>query len=212
MLEHHIKLSIISNNQINQMQYTRINTKDIPDVLNKKDQHCTGHVYLMNSDYDILLGHNKKYKNVCSFGGFASPGESLADTVLREFQEETLGTVMNSEALSELILTKSIMITRTSPKGRHYTLFCNSNAFDFDLDLINATFALKLTDPNLTADQLENDYVTIVNLKSVSAVIEQNKLDTTDINGFVVHLREINIPAYKWLISALANDELKNFY
>jgi hypothetical protein len=179
--------------------------------------HCTGHVYLFtiyNEMIHVILGHNKKHNNCASFGGFANPNETLRETICREFSEETLDCVMST---SDLItcLSNCMIITRTSSKGKHFTIFCNSGKI-FDFSKISSDFVNALQNPNLTQDQQENDYLTMVplvniinafNLNDVS-VISGGFQTATDFSNFIVKdyknndvkIRDINVPAYKWII------------
>lgn len=194
-----------------QITYTEINDPiEIATTLNTTG-HSTGHVYLIykNKDesYNIILGHNEKYDNLASFGGFSEEGETLLQTICREFDEEALGCIFSEETLISLLQNHSVMITRKSVKGQHYTVFCNATGLEFDESKINGDFLIRRQNPELTVCQKENDYIVVVSL----AEIEQNlMIDNKDVvmdsNGKVQRIRDINIPAYKWFFDYLKRD------
>jgi hypothetical protein len=74
------------------------------------------HIFLGNEDEKrndaglVILGHNEKYDNVCSFVG-SNAGETLISTIMRKFSEESLDTIMPIEHLEHLLLHKSVIIT-----------------------------------------------------------------------------------------------------
>ena len=199
------------------MIYTKIYRNNVSDILLKTRDHCTGHVYLLNINRNLILGHNEKHDNVCSFGGFRNSGETLMETITREFREETLDCVLPYDVLEKMLLEKSVIITRTSIKGQHYTVFCNADDHDFDLEKINHKFKNALTDPDLTPDQMENDQIVMVNLDVVADAIRQNESSTKiivvpDITNSDCKIRDINVPAYKWFIESLTNNNLDDIF
>lgn len=203
--------------QILKIAYTKIDKCNIADVLLNTHDHCTGHVYLIDSSKNILLGHNEKHDNVCSFGGFSNPGETLMETIIREFSEETLDCVLTSDSLKSYILSSSVVITRRSIKGQHYTVFCEVENRNFDLLKINNELKKARTNPSLTPDQLENDRIVMVNLSTIANAInfEDNKLKNItifDSTNEKVNIRDINIPAYKWFIQSLNDNNLDGIF
>lgn len=187
------------------IQYTVVDNA----VLDTTDHH-TGHAYLFtayNGTAHVILGHNKKHNNCASFGGFANPNETLQETICREFSEETLDCVM---PISDLIncLSNGIIITRTSSRGKHFTIFCNPEK-TFDFSKINNDFQDASQNPNLTPDQKENDYLTMVPVTAIATMLSQYEvLGSTDFSNFIVKdhmntdvkIRDINVSAYKWII------------
>ena len=180
--------------------------------------HCTGHVYLLDINSYMILGHNLNHDNVCSFGGFSNPEETLMETIIREFREETLDCVLPHNVLEKLLLEKSVIITRRSVKGQHYTVFCNAKDHYFDPEKINREFKNALTDAFLTIDQKENDRIVMVKLDVIADVIQTNENTSTkiivvpDITNSDCNIRDINVPAYQWFIRSLANNNLDDIF
>jgi inhibitor of KinA sporulation pathway (predicted exonuclease) len=190
--------------------YTEITGADISETLLNTTTHCTGHVYQIFKVQDkpfVLLGHNEKHNNIASFGGFKEKDvpETLLGTIIREHREETLGCVLSDEELSKLLLTESKLITRSSVKGQHYTTFIEVSS-DINLDEANRKFKERLNNPELTEDERENDYLVLVSLDTIRDAVVTNPVTgpivlVKDINGVQNEIRDINVPAYKWLLS-----------
>lgn len=198
------------------MSYTKIDKSEISNVLTKTNDHHTGHVYLLDSNRNLILGHNKKYDNVCSFGGFSEVGETLLDTIIREFKEESLECVFPAGDLKKLLLEDSIIITRNRDGKQFYTAFCNVKNYKFNLEEINKNFTQALTNPDLKAGQKENDRIVIVNLDTIANAIKLNpgakQIVVPDITNNNCNIRDINIPAYQWFIQSLADNNLDNMF
>ena len=182
------------------MAYTIVD----PSVLNTKS-HITGHVYLITNDC-VILGHNEKHNNVASFGGFNEEGETLLETLQREFQEESLYCLFDNNTL-EKYLRNAKVITRLSPKGRHYTFFAWINDITFDIKEININFKKALANPNLTDSQKENNYLVMVKLTDIQKVITNGSTDDIIVKNHFgddeLRIRNINIPAYNFFFANL---------
>lgn len=199
---------------MSEITYTEINDPtEIAKILNSTG-HCTGHVYLIfkdenkhDSTHNIILGHNEKHDNLASFGGFSEEGETLLQTICREFAEEALGCIFTEETLIDLVHNYSVMITRKSVKGQHYTVFCNVSGLEFNESVINDHFLLERQNPYLTECQKENDYLVVVPLVEIEQklMIDNSNL-VTDSNGKLQKIRDINVPAYKWFFDYIKRD------
>lgn len=173
-----------------------------PAALNLTN-HITGHVYLFvkigEKDF-VILGHNEDHDNVASFGGFierGEPKETVRQTILREFQEETLGVLMNSEVLSSF-LQQGRIITRQSPKGHHFTVFCQIG--NFNIDGMNNRFVTIRQNQKLTEAERENDYLVALEVEKIKEAIERAPNDKeVYVDG--IHLRDINVAVFKWFFS-----------
>lgn len=177
------------------IQYTEVNQ----DALNI-NHHVTGHVYLfanIDGKVCVLLGHNKDHDNVASFGGFSDGNETVRETILREFQEETLGALMSLELLSSF-LDKGRIITRQSQKGHHFTVFCQIGPFK--MDGVNEKFKIALQNPDLKEDERENDYLVALGLEKIQEAVKNSPNEKeVYVDGF--HIRDINVPVYRWIFS-----------
>lgn len=68
-------------------------------------------------EFHLLMGYNKEYDNVCSFGGGAEPGETPLDTAIRETEEETNGKICSDATLKEALQHPSTRILVKNPPG-----------------------------------------------------------------------------------------------
>jgi len=185
------------------INYDRISKSAIPELFTNTFDHCTGHVYLLfkkNGEYYVIVGHNKDHDNIASFGGFVAPGESLKTTILREYEEETLNCLFPTKQIERMLLDCNMIITRKSAKGQHYTAFCDIGSTNVDIEEIEQKFAVALTDPNLTADQKENDKLVVIALRDIMEKIDEVSPIVKDSNGIDRKIRDINMPAYRYLI------------
>lgn len=177
------------------------------ELLTTTRNHITGHVYLIFRDdqgnYQVILGHNEKHDNVASFGGFSEEGENLLQTICREYSEETLDCILSLDDLISALATKSVVITRKSPKGHHFTVFCNVTGLSFNLKTIQSNFKEKLNQPDIKSCQQENDNIVVVNLKDIENAIRENNYVVKDFDFHNQKIRDINVPAYKWFVNAL---------
>jgi len=179
------------------------------DVLSTTN-HRTGHVHLYITREGrryAILGHNREHDNLAVLGGFSNAGETLLETIQREFMEESLGCIFDTGTIKGY-LESGTVYTRTSSMGQHYTVVCDIGECLIDIDEVNAKFRHALKDPNLTADQRENDFLVMVPLDEIGSAIEGNdsdvlvqvNLDGKDMN---LRIRNINIPGYKFVLSNL---------
>lgn len=183
------------------IQYTKVDTS----ILNTKD-HCTGHVYLMskyNNCYYVVMGHNKLRNYCTSFGGFKnSSSETLMDTICREFSEETLNCLINNHDLKKY-LSKSTIITRKSPKGQHYISFSIIPNAIFDIKKIDTNFKQLLKNPNLTTDEQENDYLTLIPLVNIqNALMKKININDFIVKDYLNHdvkIRDISVTVFEWI-------------
>lgn len=215
------------------IKYTTIkDPEDIETALMTIDKHFTGHVYMLqkrciqeNEDddeeeenkWEVILGHNANHDNIASFGGFSNPGESLFNTINREFEEETLGVICDSNQLLTLLRQHSVMITRTSRKGQHYTLFCDATSLSIDNKKIESDFeeTRRTNKDTLTKDQLENDKICIVSLGDIkytimSSLANEKDAIVIDQNKKPQLIRDINLAAYKWLFDDYLTTQKEN--
>lgn len=200
--------------------YARITADSIKKVFETTVDHCSGHVYpliTMEGQLCVILGHNAKYGNVASFGGFSEQHEnksankeSLLETILREYAEESLGCITTKDEMREKLFNSCALITRRSPKGQHYTAFCNVDDLGFDYQKANDKFKQIRSDPNsnLTEGEKENDYIVCVPLDGIKKndikcdEAPHENVVTKDYTGQEVTIRGINMPAYRWLFSS----------
>jgi len=189
---------------MNQIAYTVVS--NIEDTLQIKT-HATGHVYMIYKGV-VLLGYTDKHYNIFSIGGFVNENnnETLFDTIVRECQEETLDCIIQKDDLLNVLINNSVGITRKSPKGQHYTFFCDVSSLDLDLKAMQREFLIRRSNPNLTKDQQETDRLVGVELKMIKTSIEQSTRLVTDVDGTEYTIRDINEPAYKWLFSVINED------
>lgn len=181
------------------MAYTLVDVS----VLNTTS-HITGHVYLITNGY-VILGHNRHHNHIDSFGGYSEEGETLLETVKREFQEESLECIFNNETL-EKYLWKSQIIMRKSDKGEHYSIFAKIDDISFDINSINISFKQAFTNPNLTEFQKEHDYIVMVLLSDIHSGIIDNHTDVFVKDPFgdeYFKIRPINIVSYIFLFANL---------
>lgn len=196
--------------------YTKIATEATKDILCLTQNHCSGHIRLFFKQDDkhliTILGHNEKYDNVTSFGGFADPNETLLDTLLREYMEESLGAVTTEQMMKDLLLKECTIIHRKSNKGDHYTVFCIIDNISFDIKTIRTKFKHERSKPNLNSGQKENDDIVFVGLDTITNAFGENLsadviVENTERNK--VTIRGINMPAYKWFADALEKSKDK---
>jgi len=192
---------------MNQIAYTVVS--NIEETLQIKT-HATGHVYMIHKGV-VFLGYTDKHHNIFSIGGFVNENndETLFDTIVRECQEETLNCVIQKGDLLTLLINNSVGITRKSPKGHHYTFFCDVSSLNLDLKAMQREFLIRRSNPNLTKDQQETDRLVGVELKTIKTSIEQGTRLVTDVDGTEYTIRDINEPAYKWLFSVIHEDFVK---
>ena len=204
------KSSLLTMAQIN---YTRITYQNIKNVLRTTFDHCSGHVYPLvkrDTKFFVVLGHNSKFKNVASFGGFSEQyegsdtKESLLETITREYKEESLGCITDKKTMKQKLLETNALVTRQSQKGHHYTAFCFLENFDFNDACSKFNQIRKDPNSNLMIGQLENDYLVLVPLENIKKDVVDNppNLTTSDHLGNQVTVRDINVPVYKWLFSS----------
>jgi hypothetical protein len=198
---------------MNNISYTTIETEHIPAILINTYDHCTGHVYLIfkndQNKYEIILGHNEIHDNLASFGGFKNSGESLLQTICREYAEESLECIFPEDDLVNHLMHNSVMITRKSDKGQHYTIFCNVTGLKLDRKSIQVQFKNKRTNPDLTKDQKENDNIVFVSLDNIQQSVDGSVIDC---DGNIQKIRNINMPAYNWFLIALKNGSINTIF
>lgn len=192
------------------MAYTKINKKLIPEMLEQRGHHFTCHIYLINSNGDILLDYDKRQNDVSSYGGFSFLEENVVDTIMRELKKKAIGCIINLSNIVELLCEKSIMITKNIGRKRHYVFFCNIDDLKLDIGNINNYFVIK-SDESSQASQasqakklnlyFENHNIVSVNLADIKKSIESNSLAVVDYNNNFVYLKEINYFAYKWFLN-----------
>ena len=203
---------------MSKITYTKIFKELVQQTLENICNHCSGHIrlfFLMDGEYYTILGHNEKYDNVTSFGGFSDPSETLIQTLIREYMEESLGSVTTAEEMEQLLLQKCVVIHRESAKGHHYTIFCNFADRKFDIGTIRKNFKQKRNQPDLSPGQKENDDIVIVSLKAIKNAISTDETADVYVNDTdcrTVKIRGINLPAYKWFIDTLKNNDLDGMF
>jgi len=162
--------------------------------------HSTGHVYIITKNRNVILGHDKKYDHIGSFGGFGDPDETLLQTILREWDEESHGSIMDKETLVKYLKTGKI-IMHSSPKGQHYTFFCKIDDLEFDIKDINTKFADSISKPDLKEDQLEHDYIVMVSLDDIKEALAKGDDKIKNSFGKVEKIRNINISCYNFFFA-----------
>lgn len=182
------------------MQYTRIPSNDVKKVLLETIDHVTADVYLLDGNSNFILAHNKKYDNVCSFCGFKNGAESLIDTIIRGYRDESLDCVYDYVELKTFMLTNSVVITGTSASGKHFTVFCKIN-YEFDQKQINTMFTEALENPWLLECQEENDKIVKIKMETILEAINNQTLIVTDEDNIEYKIRDINVPAISWYLS-----------
>jgi len=204
-MNHGIHITI----RMSDISYTIVPTQSLFTV---KD-HCSIHVRLFWIDKDgklvTALGHNEKYDNGTSFGGFGESGETLLETLLREYMEESLGSLTTDQKLKEYLLDDCTIVRRTSIKGDHYTVFCTIKDTMFDIDVTRSIFKQERAKPDLNEGQKENDDIVFVSLDEISNAFGENL--SADVNvktteGQTIKIRGINMPAYKWFVDTLKKE------
>ena len=99
------------------------------------------------------------------------------------------------------------MITRKSVKGQHYTVFCNATGMEFDKLKTQAKFIVQRQQPNLTTCQKENDHIVVISLQNIKQAIITNTNSVMDLDRQIQRVRDVNIPAYRWLFDYLKRDD-----
>jgi len=189
------------------ISYTKIPEEFVKETLLNTYDHHTGHIRLFFTKNDKLItisGQNAKYKNIAAFGGFSEPGENLMQTLIREYMEESLGAVTSAEVMEQKLLEHCIIIKRITDNKTYYTVFCNFENSNFDLEIIRQKFKEERNKDNLTPGQLENDDIVFVDFdeiekgfnpdNEVADVFVKNSLGETG------KIRGITMPAYVWFI------------
>jgi len=182
----------------------------VPNIVFNTKKHCSGHVFLCFTINDIkyvVLGHNDKNNYVASFGGFSDPGETLFETILREFAEESLECIFDKDTLKKY-LKKGIIIVHESPRGYHYSVFCDIHDIVPNIETINIAFRKKLKNPNLLKCQKENNFIVMLSLAEIKKCIDDSDDDNNVIiktnlfeTDIYLKIRSINVPSFKFMFS-----------
>lgn len=173
------------------MEYIIVNNNIIDTTT-----HITGHVFIITKHNEVILGHNKYFDYIASFGGYKDHNETLLDTILREWNEETHECIINSEQLVKYI-NKSKIIMNHTEKGDHYTCFCKIDDMEFDINIINKYFTQAISQPILKEDQLENDYMVMISLDDIMMSLSKGDDKVKNHFGKYEKIRKTNISYYK---------------
>ncbi|QKF93481.1 NUDIX domain-containing protein [Fadolivirus algeromassiliense] len=164
--------------------------------------HITGHVFIITKNKNIILGHNKIFDYIASFGGYKDDNETLLETILREWTEETHESIMDKKTLFTYLKNAKCIMNQTE-KGVHYTFFCEIDDIEFDMDMINNKLNKALCIPNLKEDQLENDYITLVSLDDIKFALLKGDYKIKNHLGKYETIRNSNILYYKIYLSLI---------
>ena len=186
------------------MNYIQIPNNEISKVLTNTFDHYSGHVIICceyQEELHIILGHNKEYNNVATFGGLSDNNENLLSTIIREYSEESLDCVLSKdEIINKLLLTPIALIKRTSSKGTHYHIFITVCG---NFNKMREQFKQKLINENLTKDQLENDNLVLVPFANIVKI--NNDTNIKDFENNNVILRLVILDAFIWFENYLNN-------
>lgn len=140
--------------------------------------HASAHIVVVNNLAQkkyIIFGQNKKYKNLAHFGGLPNNSETVIETAVREFQEESLNSIMDSDTLYSKL--QNPLVTRVSFAQSvrdesyldHYCFFLETS---FDFNVAADKFLINREDPELTIDQQENKNLVSVPLSNIEQSIQ----------------------------------------
>lgn len=122
--------------------------------------HSSSHIFAIDEKKNFIFGQNKKYKNLAHFGGFPNPDETVMETAIREFQEESLNSIIDTQKLHNLLqdphFTKVSFAQsiKNNVYSNHYCFFLRSH--DFDFNSAESQFSINRENPHLSIDQQEN--------------------------------------------------------
>jgi hypothetical protein len=112
--------------------------------LSDMEAYRSAHIHLLSNHGTLLCyGHNAAHDNLAAFGGGRDPDEhNPKTTAVREFGEESLGVLMDHEAIEALLLdaTPRVHVGRSDGGAKHYHYFV-STPMCFDQAAIDAQFA-----------------------------------------------------------------------
>lgn len=192
---------------------------DLEEIASIKD-HASSHIFVMDGK-NFIFGRNRKYQNLAHFGGLPDINETVVDTAIREFQEESLNTIVQTERLQELIKDPScskVSFAQSFRNGKYSDHYCFFLSSHFDFDGSKSLFESLCLNPDLTVDQKENDKLIIVPYShiegAISHLIQQEivtfncaqNIYVQDKDGNSYLLRNYTIfPLICWFKSKLSN-------
>ena len=168
------------------------------DIFSKDDVDffsTSVYVFSRTKGYNnIIFGKNAKYGNITSFGGYREEGETLLETTVREFMEETLGVLCSEDKIREHLLNYSYVLKKITPKGICYNSFV---FIDVNFRECVEKFETKLKEEwdTLPKEMKENSTLVAVDiglpLHKARAATDINNIIIPDINGREHKLRSI---------------------
>lgn len=141
--------------------------------------HASAHIVIINNDdnnieKNIIFGQNKKYKNLAHFGGLPNPSETVIETAVREFQEESLNSIMDSETLRSKLenpIASKISFAQSVRRDLYVDHYCFFLETKFDFDGAADQFIVNRQNLELTIDQQENEKLISVPLSNLKQSI-----------------------------------------
>ncbi|CAH6419634.1 Hypothetical protein HVR_LOCUS706 [uncultured virus] len=187
--------------------------------------HNTAHVIVLADVFEqrcIIYGHNVNHNNLATFGGFADAGETLEQTLCREFHEETLDAICNGVTLKAMLKDPNCttIVYRQVP-GRGGVI---SYRFSFYVDLssyrnFHGETPLNFEDCEhsflgtlnqkgefLKEEEKENDHLVAVPLSEIRNKIyslPEDAVRVVDIKRKEYLLRGVTIPTLKFYLESL---------
>lgn len=162
--------------------------------MNKSD-HYSAHVALWNSDMGLICGITSDTHEISTFGGLAENNETVLQTIVREFQEETLGILFTNEQLIS-ILHDSQHFVRKSDLGNHYNFYVVLDTSP-DIDHIRREFVKKLEKYDLP-EYREHEGLTMIPQKSIQTGLSISPPIFEDIYGQIYPMREPVLAALRY--------------
>lgn len=131
----------------------------------QRTDHYSAHVALWTYDnvLRLIVGITRSSNQLTTFGGKADVGETVCETAIREFQEETLGSIYTEGELRSILTSSPDVISfcRISGVGKHYNFYVFVDALPTNFAACEAEYAKRINDPVYTPSE---DYMEIARL------------------------------------------------
>lgn len=151
----------------------------------------------------IIFGKNAKYNNITGYGGYCNDGETVLDTAIREFMEESLEQLCDAETARNMFLQSAFILKKEVPKkGTSYNFLIN---LEVDFRKCKQSFEERLEreGDELPKDWKENATLVAVTLDELFEKVPNaeniKEMYVEDIDGDTQHLRFICHGTLKWL-------------
>lgn len=187
--------------------YTNLSKlEELRTAFNSKG-HRSGHIIVLvnvNRYGCVLMGKHRTHSHAEMFGGYAQEDETLKETVLREFSQQTLDCIMTSQELEAHLMSQTSMILmHESRKGRRYIVVFETKKHLSSMKECQEMFLLK-------SKSLDSARAEQQKYSSLIAVLWYNfseddrrdgkNMQTTDTDNNPVSVSSVQMPAFRRMI------------